>query len=62
MIRLTLGRTAETDTTTDNRYTRSAGYLDKWLSENIFVQDEIPALYLTAHKFSHENKAVPVTV
>lgn len=58
MIRLTLGRTAETDTTTDNRYTRSAGYLDKWLSKNIFVQDEIPALYLTAHKFSHENKPV----
>jgi len=58
MIRLTLGRTAETDTTTDNRYTRSAGYLEKWLSKNIFVQDEIPALYLTAHKFSHEKKPV----
>lgn len=58
MIRLTLGRTAKTDTTTDNRYTRSADYLNQWLSKNILVRDEVPALYLTAHKFSHENKPV----
>jgi uncharacterized protein (DUF1015 family) len=58
MIRLTLGRTTENDTTVDNRYTRSAGYLEKWLSQNIFMQDEIPVFYLTAHIFSHENKPV----
>jgi len=58
MTWLTLGRTVETDTSADNRYTRAADYLEKWLSENILVRDETPAFYLTAHEFYHENNLV----
>ena len=58
MIWLTLGRTTENDTSDNNRYTRAADYLKTWLSENILLQDEIPAFYLTAHQFPHANKTV----
>jgi len=58
MIWLTLGRTTENDTSDNNRYTRAADYLKTWLSENILLQDEIPAFYLTSHQFPHANKTV----
>lgn len=58
MTWLTLGKTSETDTTADNRYTRAAGCLKKWFSEGILEQDKVPALYLTSHEFYHENNTV----
>ena len=39
MIWMTLGRTAENDTSDNNRYTRAADYLKTWLSENILLPD-----------------------
>ena len=38
IIRLILGKTYETDTETDNRYTRSAACFRDWLSEGVLVQ------------------------
>jgi uncharacterized protein (DUF1015 family) len=58
MIWLTLGRTAPNDTSNNNCYTRAAGCLKKWLSENILEQDETPAFYLTTHEFTFENKSI----
>jgi len=58
IIRLTLGRTFETDTPTNNRYTRSADFFNHWLSEDIIEMDKEPAFYLTSVEFFFENKWV----
>ena len=58
IIRLTLGKTYENDTNTNNHYTRASDCFNKWLSENILEQDEKPAFYLTAHEFPFENKPI----
>jgi uncharacterized protein (DUF1015 family) len=52
VIRLILGKIREKDSPQDNRYTRAAGYFDKWRAEKILVRDETPSLYLTAVDFS----------
>lgn len=51
MIRLVLGKTSENDSQQDNRYTRAAGYFEKWLSDEIMVQDKMPAFYLSSVEF-----------
>lgn len=58
IIRLTLGKTHESDTSTNNRYTRSADCFNKWLSEHIMELDKTPAFYLTAMEFPFENREV----
>jgi len=52
VIRLILGRIREDDTPQDNRYTRAAGFFERWRDEKTLVRDETPALYLTAVDFS----------
>ncbi len=52
IIRLILGKTFETDTDTDNRYTRSAAFFNDWLAKGILVQDTTPCIYLTSTEFS----------
>jgi len=58
IIRLTLGKTTENDTPTNNRYTRSADCFNNWLSEDIIEMDKEPAFYLTSMEFFFENKWV----
>ena len=58
IIRLTLGKTTENDTRTNNRYTRSADCFNNWLSEDIIEMDKEPAFYLTSMEFFFENKWV----
>ncbi|HXI09491.1 MAG TPA: DUF1015 domain-containing protein [Thermodesulfobacteriota bacterium] len=45
IVRLDLNKTTPADTDADNRYTRAAATLQKWLSEGILLRDERPALY-----------------
>ncbi len=45
-VRLVLGVNQETDTEENNRYTRSAAFLNDWIKEGILVQDSEPAIYL----------------
>ena len=58
MIRLTLGKTYENDTSTNNQYTRASDRFNQWHSENILERDEKPAFYLTAHEFPFDNQSV----
>ncbi len=58
IIRLTLGKITENDTSTDNRYTRAAEYVNRWLSDDIILLDEKPAFYLTSMKFLFEGNRV----
>ena len=45
-IRLSKGKRYDTDTESDNTFTRSRNYLEDWLKNDIIVQDEKPAIYL----------------
>ena len=45
-IRLSKGKRFDTDTDSDNTFTRSRKYLEEWLKDDIIVQDEKPAIYL----------------
>lgn len=45
IVRLDLGKTDPSDTDTDNRYTRAASEMRKWLSEGLLARDERPAVY-----------------
>lgn len=45
MIRLDLNKELSDDTENNNRYTRSAGHLSQWLSEQILISDNRPSLY-----------------
>ena len=58
IIRLTLGKTTQDDTSKNNRYTRAADCFNKWLSDHIIERDKTPAFYFTALEFSYENKMV----
>ena len=58
IIRLTLGKITENDTSTNNRYTRAAECLNKWFSDDIILLDQKPAFYLTSMEFSLEGNRV----
>ncbi|MBN1932220.1 MAG: DUF1015 domain-containing protein [Desulfobacterales bacterium] len=58
IIRLILGKTTESDTDTNNRYTRAAQQFNQWFSEGILLQDQTPSMYLTSVDFSIEDKKI----
>jgi len=55
-VRLEHGRELPQDTTTNNKYTRSAATLEKWLKQGILKVDNVPAIYLHDHFFFHQGK------
>lgn len=55
VVRLIFGRTMDTDTPHDNRYTRAASHLDAWRAEMLFLQDK-PAIYLYEQTFSSDGR------
>jgi len=52
-VRLEHNRELPQDTTTDNKYTRSAAVLERWLTQKVLVADEAPSIYLHDHYFHH---------
>lgn len=50
VVRLIYGRTHDTDTQVDNRYTRAAAHLGAWRADGLFIQDK-PAVYLYEQTF-----------
>ena len=55
-VRLESGRELPQDTITDNKYTRSAATLEQWLNQDVLVIDEVPAIYLHDHYFTHQER------
>ncbi len=55
-IRLEAGRELPQDTPNDNKYSRSADLLAKWLKQGILQQDEKPAIYLHDHSFIYKER------
>ena len=55
-VRIEFGRELPQDTTSDNKYTRSAATIERWLREGILEVDQVPALYLYDHHFVYQKK------
>lgn len=51
VVRLILNKIKDTDTETDNRYTRSASHMADWMSDGTLRRDDDPALYLYAQDY-----------
>src|SRR5579872_6310092 len=57
VIRLELGREFASDTTLDNRYTRSAAAFAEWRGQGVMRQDATPRYYLYQQRFTHGGKS-----
>jgi uncharacterized protein (DUF1015 family) len=55
-IRIECERELPRDSEADNRYTRSAATLKKWLEQGVLKVDGVPAIYLHDHHFTHQGK------
>lgn len=55
-VRLEFGRELPQDTVTHNRYTRAIATLEQWLKQGILEVDEVPAIYLHDHYFTHQGR------
>lgn len=51
-VRIEYNRELPQDNGNDNRYSRAAAYLSKWLNEKVFQVDAAPAIYLHQHHFN----------
>lgn len=56
IIRLILGEEFVNDDINNNRYTRSANFLNSWLKDNILIQEESPAIYVYKQEFYVEGR------
>jgi uncharacterized protein (DUF1015 family) len=55
-VRIEYGRELPQDKETDNRYTRAAAMVERWLGEGILITDRKPALYVDDHAFMSGTK------
>ncbi|MBI2083518.1 MAG: DUF1015 domain-containing protein [Deltaproteobacteria bacterium] len=56
VIRLELGERSETDSSKDNRYTRSAHDFGEWIQNGILARDSDPSFYLYQQEFTTEGE------
>ncbi len=52
LVRIILGKRMESDSPTDNAYTRAAGFFKAWRDEGVLKQDAEPSLYVYWQRFS----------
>jgi uncharacterized protein (DUF1015 family) len=55
-VRIEYGRELPSDKDTDNRYTRAAATVEKWLEQGVLTVDKKPSIYVTDHYFSYRGK------
>jgi len=53
IVRIILGKQLPQDSESDNRYSRAAGFLEKWLKEDVLIEDGSPCLYVYEQEFTH---------
>ena len=58
VIRLELGLEFPDDDDTNNRYTRAADYMHRWIEEEILVYESSPALYFYQQEFNVQGNPV----
>lgn len=59
IIRVDFGVSFESDTDSNNKYTRAAEYLDKWIEEKKLVFEDKPAFYIYEQIFRIDDKSTP---
>ena len=52
LVRIILGERAESDSGSDNVYTRARGYLDSWTSEGVLARDAEPGIFPYFQEFT----------
>ena len=55
-VRIEHGEQLPSDNDEDNKYTRSAKKLERWLREGILKRNELPAIYLHQHLFRYHGE------
>lgn len=55
IIRLILGKTNAQDTEGNDRYSRAAENLEKWVNEGVLTQDERPSIYYYSQTYSQND-------
>ena len=53
IVRLELGKDTESDSDTDNKYSRASTLLNSWVDDRIMVNEREPAYYLIEEEFLH---------
>ncbi|MFH1380691.1 MAG: DUF1015 domain-containing protein [Candidatus Omnitrophota bacterium] len=56
IVRLILGTEAATDTSKQNKYTRSKKFLDNWLKNKILLKDKKESVYVYVQQYLHRGK------
>ncbi len=51
IIRLILNRPKKSDSDPEQPYIRAAGFLDRWLAQNVLIQDPVPGMYLYRQRY-----------
>ena len=54
IINISKGIETDSDTETNNVYTRAADYLNKWIEEQVLIKDEKPTLYLYEQRVKYK--------
>ncbi len=57
-IHIEFGRELPQDRPKDNRYTRAAVTLEKWLEQGVLKVDDTPSLYIADHHFVHQGRTL----
>jgi uncharacterized protein (DUF1015 family) len=57
IVRITRGKTEESDNEQNNQYTRAAQYLKEWLDKGVLSQDSKEAIYAYVQEFELEGKS-----
>ena len=57
-VRIVLGKKFASDDEYHNYYVRAAGYLNCWLEDGVFVEEEKPAIYVYHQEFEVDGKPV----
>jgi uncharacterized protein (DUF1015 family) len=58
VVRLILGKVLNSDTETDNRYTRAASDFEAWLKAGVLIEDSIPAIYIYTQTYTYEGRKI----
>lgn len=58
VVRLILGKINNTDSESDNRYTRARDFFKIWLNEDILIEDEEPSIYIYSQKYKYSGKSI----
>jgi uncharacterized protein (DUF1015 family) len=56
-VRIEFGLETPHDSTTDNKYTRAASFMEEMLQQKVLTADTKPAIYIDEHTFSYQGKA-----